>query len=79
MPRSALLTAATAAVLVVAAPGARALTRMPAAPAISAARTGSAIQPAIVMFDLAIVRMRMLNTLTELIGSSRGVPEARRW
>jgi hypothetical protein len=79
MPRSALLTAATAAILTFAVPEARALTRMPAAPAISAAHTGSGIQPAIVMFDLAIVRMRMLNTLTELVGSCRRVPEARRW
>ena len=74
MPRSAPLAAAAAAILTVV-PEAGAVTRTPIP---EVAGSGSAVRPAVVMFELAIVRMRMLNTLTELIGADRA-PAARRW
>jgi hypothetical protein len=79
MPRSALLAGAAAATLILGGSVARATTRMPAASAVSAPHVGSAVQPAVVMFELAIVRMRMLNTLTELIRTDHHAIEARRW
>ena len=79
MPRSALLAGTITAILSVAVPEAGATLQMPITPDFAGARANSAIHPAIVMFDLAIVRMRMLNTLTELIRSGERVLAARRW
>lgn len=78
MPRCVLLAAAATTILTVAASDAGAAVRMPTVPAMAGVRADNPIRPAIVMFDLAIIRMRMLNTLTELIRGDRARP-ARHW
>lgn len=66
MSRNALL-AGAAALLIAGAEGAASAAAVPAHAGTECSRA-PAIQPAIVMFGLAVVRHHMLDTLTELVG-----------
>lgn len=70
MHRSAILAGGAAAILNLSAHPAGAVARQPGLPSALIQDADHAIQPVVVMFNLALVRHRMLDTLTELIGSA---------